>query len=181
MGIQIDSGTGAGFSAGVSSRKRLLTESMAANHESVIALDDERAFNAVFNDASAAAGNYVAYIKNTSATRNMFIHLVRVQAANAARWRIFKVTGTGSGTTVTATNLKLSSSVTPEATILADNITGLSTDGEIAPIRTAASASFDAPFDGSLILGPQNAIAVEYDTGTTGAAECLIRFFYEDI
>lgn len=180
MPIQLE-GHSAGLVAGVSDNNRLQVEAETNLRGYFISRDDRRLFNAVFQDASAAAGNYVAYIKNTSTTRQLVVDIVRVGAVNAAKWRFFKVTGTGSGTAVTAVNMNFQSGIEPEATILADNITGLTTAGEFATTRTPANTSQVIPFDDTLILGPQNAFAIEYDTGTTGEAAATIRFYFEPL
>lgn len=180
MPIQVE-GHSSGLVAGVSNENRLQVEAETNLRGFFKSRDDRRLFNAVFQDASAAAGNYVAYLKNTSTTRILVVDLVRVGAVNAAKWKFFKVTGTGSGTTVTAVNMNFQSGIQPEATLLADNITGLTTSGEFATTRTPANTSQIVPFDDTLILGPQDAFAIEYDTGTTGEAAATVRFYYEPL
>ena len=148
-----------------------------------VSRDDARAFNAVFADASAAAGNYVAYLKNTSTTRHMAINFIHVGAVNAAVWQIVTATGTATGgNTTTAVNLNRGSDITPEATILADNVGGFTAGSAIiANARHPANSMFTFPLDDVLILAPSNAIAVQYLTGSTGEANATIRFYFEDI
>jgi hypothetical protein len=78
-------------------------------------------------------------------------------------------------------NLNLKSGVAASATVRGDgSITGLTSSNVIAAKRTSANSDGDIPFDDVLILGTNNAIAVEYDTGTTGIAEVLMRGFFGD-
>ena len=181
MGFNIDDGLGRGHIAGVSPDNRLMVAAKSNLRGYYVSRDDERLFNAVFEDASAAAGNYVAYILNTSTTRRMVIDLIRVEAANAALWKVVTATGTATGgNSVTAVNMNRTSSITPEATMLADNVGGFTAGTPlIARARHPADSSITIPFDDTLILGQNNAIALEYDAGTTGIAGATIRFYYE--
>jgi hypothetical protein len=149
----------------------------------VISRDKELMFNAVFLDASAVAGNYIGYIKNTSTTKMLVIESIRFGSVNAVKWKIATATGTATGgNTVTAVNMNRSSTVVPEATILADNIGGF-TPGTplIAQIRNGANGSASIDFTKTLILKESDAIAFEYDTGTTGEAAATLRFYYVNI
>ena len=176
-------GKGRGYKAGVSSKNRLLgsVESNLTGH--FVSVEDGLAFNINSIDSSADAGDYICDLKNTSKTNVLFIDLVRVSAANAALFKIFEVTGTAAGSSaITPKNLNLSSGKSAEATARGDGaITGLTADGIIANVRTSAGTSAAVPFDDILTLGTDDAIAIEYDTGTTGAAEVLIRCFYQAI
>jgi len=185
MGFKIEGPSG--FTADTTSRNRIKVDAITEQREVIVSVDDQRAFN-VFCTGAVADGEYVAYLKNTSTTRNLFIQLIRVGGDGTAPiiWKVHKVTGTAAdGTTATAVNLNLTSGIQPEATILQDGggtaISGLTSEGVIAYARHDDAASFDIPFAGALVLGPQNAIAVESDDGTMSIAECLIRFYYEDL
>lgn len=188
MGLQIEGAVGTGYGAAVTVRNRLKTDALVASREFIIARDDQRAFNVYCTGTTMTDGQYVAYIKNTSTTRNMHIELVRVSGEGTAPiiWKIHKVTGTAAnGQASTAVNLNLGSSVTPEATILEDGgataISGLTEDGVIAHARHANQSQFDIPFAGVLVMPPATAIAIETDDGSLTTCETLIRFFFEDI
>lgn len=188
MGLQIEDGTGDGPSAGVTARNRLKVDAISTPHEVVVSRDDARAFNAVCEGVTVGDGEYGAYLKNTSTTRNLFISLIRVSADGTVPilWKIHKVSGTAAnGAAVTAVNLNLGSAISPEATILEAGsgtaISGLTQEGEIAFQRHGDQESANIPFDEALILPPQTAIAVELDDGGSATTEVLLRFFYEDI
>lgn len=163
-----------------SDKQRARVDSLTNLMGHYVSKDDGLAFNIISHDASAAAGTFILYFKNTSPTRDFFIDLIRVGGVETALWRVWSVTGTAAGgNALTPTNLNLKSGISAEATARGDDaITGLTTVAEIATVRTAATNNTNIPFDDVLILGTNDAIAVEYDTGTTGIAEVLMRGFY---
>jgi hypothetical protein len=113
----------------------------------------------------------------------MFIKTVHLGAANAALWKIWSVTGTAAGSNaLTPTNLNLGSGLTAEATARGDGaITDLTPVSLIKALRHADNGHQHAEFHDAVILTTGTAIAVEYDTGTGGAAEVTFDFHYEDI
>lgn len=137
-------------------------------------------YSAVYLDASAAAGDYVAFLKNTSEDRLLIVSQMHVMAANAATFIIASVTGTASGgNSVTPTNRLINSQKVAPVTALADAVGGLTEAGQIEVARVAAASHADLHSDG-IVLQPGAQLAVEYDTGTTGAAEAVIDFFMVD-
>ena len=145
-----------------------------------VSLEAGKAFNVYSEDDDAAAGDFVCYLKNTSTTDNLFIDLVRFSSENAATVKVHEVTGTASGTTITPFNMNLGSGVSAEATALGNAaVSGLTSSAVLAADRVAANTSTIIPFDDILILGTNDAIAVEYDTGTTGDCEVLIRCYFQ--
>lgn len=182
MGFEIEDGKGRGYNASVSSAHRLNVSSKSLDRIFYISRDDGRAFNLISVVASAAAGDHIAYIKNTSSTRNMYIYRVEFHSANAALWKLWSVTGTAAGgSALTPSNLNRTSSKTAEATARGDGaVTSLTTGDILGVHRSAANGEGEMSYDGALILGPNDAVSVEYDTGTTGAAEVDFLFWYED-
>lgn len=178
--MQIEDGTGKGTWAGVDSKNRLLVSSSANIESHDISHKDGLVFNLNSHIASAAAGNYVIYWKNTDTDRDLIIDVIRVGAVNAALWKAWFVTGTAAGGSATEpTNLNSNSGNAANATTQVDaSITGLTAGSQIASIRSIAGASADIPFGATLIVSQGDAIAVEYDTGTTGVAETLVRGYY---
>lgn len=182
MGLMIEDGKGKGFIAGVSKDNRLETSSKSSIRSFYISRDDGQVFNLNSHDASAAAGTLIAYWKNTSTTRKLVIDLLRVGAIEAALWKVWFVTGIASGSSLLIpTNMNSTSSNIADAVARGNGaIADLTLGVQIANVRTPATESFDIPFSNTLIIGQGDAIAVEYDTGTTGIAEVLIRGFYEE-
>ena len=182
MGFTIDDGKGRGYVASVSDDNRVNTSSQINPRIFYISRDDGLAFNAISVDSSAAAGDLIHYLKNTSSDRLMYIYRIEFHGVNAALWKIWQVTGTGSGTTITPSNLNLTSGISAEATCLGNGaVTGLTTGKQLGVHRSTANGEGEMVYFDALILGPGDAIAVEYDTGTTGAAEVDVFFHYEDI
>lgn len=181
MGLKIEDGKGSGISAEVNSKNRLKVDSDTQLTSATVSDEAGLCFNAVSVDSSAAAGEYILYFKNTSTSKKFYVDLIRVGTVNAALFKIATVTGTAAGSSaLTPVNLNLTSGKEAEATCRGDGaITGLTEDSVIAVTRVSAATSSNIPFDDTLILGPNDAIAVEYDTGTTGAAEVLLRGYYQ--
>ena len=182
MGFMIEDGQGGGLLAGVTTRNRFRVDSLSAIRGFYVSRDDGRMFNTISIISSAAAGNMVLYFKNDSTTLDYYVDILRVGAVEMVLWKVHEVTGTAAGgSALTPVNLNLKSGVAASATVRGDgSITGLTSSNVIAAKRTSANSDGDIPFDDVLILGTNNAIAVEYDTGTTGIAEVLMRGFFGD-
>lgn len=180
MTFQVQDGMGTGRRARVNPNNQLGVAAETNLTAHFVSVRDGLSFNLTSIYVTASAADYAAYLKNTSPTRLLFVDLVRVGAANAAVFKLASVTGTASGTTVTPQNLNLTSSSSPEATGMGNAaVTGLTQDRLLAVDRVAAGTSSLIPLDDILILGEGDAIAVEYDSGTTGQAEVVIRFYYK--
>lgn len=183
MAEEIIDGTGSGNKAKVKDN-RLDTSSRSNPRSYYVSRDNGRVFNATSDVTSAAAGNYVLYIKNTSQTRNLFIGGIEYHSTNAVQWRVWEVTGTAGGASdVGSKNLNLGSGFTAEASVYGDAaVTGLTINGRpIGVHRTDANGEAGMEFGDALILTPGTAIAVEYHAGTTGQCEIDCFFYFEDI
>ena len=184
MSLRIEDGTGSGKEAAVNSNHRLEVHAVTSQRGAIVARENQRTFLCAFEDATAAAGEYLAYLQNTSTTRVLIVDKVRVSSTNAATWKLWKVTGTaaGAGTDPTPLNTNFSSGITAEANVEMEAITGLTVVGTVGEIiRNAANAAAAFDVDDTIVLGVNDALAIEYDTGTTGPAGCTMRFHYEDI
>lgn len=181
MAFIFSDGLGTGRTAGISPGNRLMTAAETNLSGHFVSRDEGLAFNTVGVDSSSEADDHVFYFQNTSPTRDFFVDLMRFQAVNAALWKVFVATGTAAGgSELTPTSLNLSSGAVAEATARGSGaITGVTAGSLIAVARNAAAAAVDVPFDDVLILGTNDAFVVEYDTGTTGASEVLMRGYYK--
>jgi hypothetical protein len=181
--MKIEDGKGKNGDASVSSVQRLNVSAKNAPRAMYAGRDFGLSYSAVYH-ATAAAGEYVAYLKNTSSTRNMFVGDMTIGGVNSILWKMFFVAGTAaSGELITPTPMNKSKNIPAEAIAMAGDtaITALTADGEFSAIRSPAADSIEENFDGTLILGPGDAIALEYDAGTSGICEVDIHFHYEDI
>jgi len=181
--MRIEDGKGKHGFAGVSKNQRLDTSSRSGLRLFYTSRDEGLAYHAVYDGMTASAGDLVAYLKSTSTTRNLFIDEINFGGVESIKWKVFAVTGTAaSGETVVPTKINLSKGIAAEAEGMAGDtaITGLTVGEQIAVERSEAGHTDVDDFHGALILGPGNAIAVEYDTGTTGICEVEIIFHFED-
>lgn len=182
--MRLEDGKGKNGDMSVSVAQRGNVSSKNAERSYYVSRDDGLAFNAVFDSINAAAGDYTLYLKNDSTTRNMFIDTIEFHSVEAVKWKIWHVTGTAAaGEPVTPTNLNLASGKIAETTAMAGNtpITGLTNVSQLGTHRSQALGDSEMDFHGALLLGPQDAIAVEYDSGTTGDCSHDLFFWFENL
>ena len=182
--MKIQDGKGKNGDMSVSASQRGNVSAKTRDRLFYVSRDDELSFNAVMPTFNGAAGNYVYYIKNTSSDKNMFIHTIEYHSVEAVHWKVWQVTGTAAaGTAITATNLNLGSGRIAEATIMGggSTITGLTLGNQVGTHRTQATGEAGMDWGEGLILAPNTAIMVEYDTGTTGLCEIDCIFHFEGV
>ena len=182
--MKIEDGKGKNGDMSTSTSQRGNVSSKSKNRLFYISRDDQLAFNAIMPSFSATAADYVFYLKNTSSTRNLFINHVEYHSLNAAVWKVWQVTGTAAGgTVITPKNINLGSGIPAEAAGMGGGatITGLTIGDQIGTHRTSATGEGDMNWGGGLILSPNTAIVVEYESGTTGLVEIDCLFHFETI
>ena len=182
--MKLEDGKGKNGDMSVSATQRGNVSAKIAPRIFYSARDDGLAYSAIYDDITATAGDYVAYIKNTSSTRNMYIGDISLGGVEAVKWKMFFCTGTAAaGEAVTATPMNNSKAIPAEAACMAGDtaITGLTVTSQFSNHRSSALATQEEHFDGSLILGPGDAVVIEYDAGTAGVCEVDIHFHYETI
>lgn len=180
MGIQIEDGTGTGQTAGVSpTGNRFNVSSRSDDRIYYISRDNEDAY--IINSAdTAAAGEYNFYFQNTSKTQKFYVTSVIVGSADLAIFKIASVTGTAAGTNIVPVNMNLTSGSSADATAFGNAaVTGLTEDKLISQISVNADDSKEIFFHDALILGQDDAIAVEYDTGAGGTMHVTMFGFYD--
>lgn len=181
--MKVEDGKGKNGDMSVSVTQRGNVSAKTAPRPMYSARDDGLSFSAVYH-FTAAATEHVAYLKNTSSTRNLFVGDISFGGVETILWKCFFCTGTAAaGETITPTPTNRSKSIPAEATAMAGStaITGLTTAGEFTTRRSSANGTEEEHFDGTVILGPGDAIVIEYDTGTGGIAEVDVHFHYEDL
>jgi len=182
--MKIEDGKGKNGDASVSSVQRLNVSAKTAPRSMYAARDDGLSYSAIYDDMTATAGDVIAYLKNNSATRNLFVGDIAMGGVEAIHWKIFSVSGTAaSGATVTPASTNLSKNIPSETIAMSGDtaITGLTNISQVSTNRSAANSDAEEAFDGSLILGPGDAIAIEYDAGVTGLCEVDIHFHFENL
>ena len=181
--MKIEDGKGKNGDMSVSTTQRGNVSAKTAPRAMYSARDDGLSYSAIF-EGTGAAGDHVAYLKNSSSTRNLFVGDISQGGAEAVLWKLWFCTGTAAaGEVVTPTPTNRSKNIPAEAVAMAGDtaITGLTTDTQFSVRRSAAASEAEENFDGTVILGPGDAIVVEYDTGTTGVFDIDIHFHYENI
>ncbi len=164
---------------------RLNVSSRADSRAYYNSRDMGRMFSLPFDFQDAAAGEYGAYWKNTSDDKILVINAIGVNSAENARFKLWFVTGTAAGgTSLVPTNLNGGSTVAAEATAMeggsaATGITGLTAGSLIDFAYCQANGHEEFRLRDTLRLGQNQAVAIEYDEGTTGDMSGVIFGFYE--
>lgn len=175
----IEDGKGLYGAAGVSPDQRLLAECNVSPRVFYRSQDHELAFSWTSSYAVQATEAGL-YVKNTSVLYNLYIDVVRVSGPTASLWTLRKVTGTGSGTTVTGTNLNFSSTIAAEATALGNAaVTGLTAGVIVTQVYSGVGIQAELDFDGALILGQNDAVALVATTTQASACALVVRGWYE--
>lgn len=146
--------------------------------------DEGQCYTMVFDHQGAVAAEYSAYLKNTSTTKDLVITNITLNAVQAARIKLWFVTGTAAGGTVkTPVNLNKASNNDAAADgrqgDSGDAITGLTTDGQIDFVFVGAAGHEEFHLGDRVRLGQNDAIAIEYDEGTTGDFGGAIYGYFE--
>ena len=148
--------------------------------------DKGECFSVPFDFQSASAGEFGVYFKNNSSIGLEFVVAgVGINSVEASRIKLHFVSGTATGGTVlTPTNLNGSSSNAAAATAMeggsaATGITGLTSISLIDFAYVQATGHQEFRLKDRLRLGQNDAIAVEYDEGTTGDFSGVIFGYFE--
>lgn len=152
--------------------------------------DKGQAFSVAFDFQSAAAGEFGAYWKNVHGENlQLVISSIGVNSVEASRIKLHRVTGTAAGgTALTPVNENFPSAniAAPEGTTTAmeggsaaTGITGLTSIGLIDFAYVQATGHEELRLDDRVRLGAGDAIAIEYDEGTTGDFSGVMFGYYE--
>ena len=179
----VEDGIGTGRKAGVDSANRLQV-SARQNTRGYYKAKDGESYTMMAADAGPVAAEYTFYFKNDQSNKTFVVSQFRTWATDAdVVWKLHKVTGTSAGTTIIPVNTNLSSGNTAEATCRggAAGVTGLTSAAVIALwYNGAANSSVQILTNDQVQLGPGQAIALEYDAGTGGAAHIFVQGYYDE-
>lgn len=145
--------------------------------------DESLAFSLVWDDATSEAGDHILYWQNTDTTgKHLVIDSVGLNAANASSFKLHMVEGTATGTAVTPLCLNqavpaTSQSISSEAAGTA--ITGLTSTGVVDHAAVVAGGHEELRLGDRLRVGQNQAIALEYEQGTTGRTWGVVFGFFE--
>lgn len=163
------------------SDSRLNVSSRSDSRFFYVSRDRGQAYVLRIEDDDAVAGDLVAYLLNKSKDKRLYIVDIHLNSENAATFKLaFGDSTTATGTTVTPVNLNKSSSNDADATALGNGaVGGVAVDTFFATVRVDAGGFEEWDSKDALILGQNDNIVVEYDTGSTGDIEVDIFFFIE--
>ena len=158
---------------------RLKVSSRSDSRSFYVSRDDGQYYVLRIEDDDAAANDLVAYLRNDSKTKKVHIRDIHISAENACTIKFAYGDATAAtGTAVTPVNLNKSSSNDADVTAFGNGaVGGVTVSTFFSTIRVAAGET--AEYDVSIILGQNDNIVVEYDTGTQGDIEVDIFFFIE--
>jgi len=183
MGIEIESAAD-GNKLLIDSTGRALVDAQSRARSFYVSRDDQRVFNTIFEDATAVAGEFVGYFRNTSQSRIFVVELARLGGDVASVWKIHKVTGAApvsDGGAVIPVNLNFGSGILAETEALEENVTGITSTGETAIASHGAGGGVLVVLDDAVILPPDTAIAFQKVTGATDVANVGMRGYYEEL
>jgi len=181
--MQIQDGTGKGFRAEVDGDNRLKVQATMQTLGAHVADDEGEFYTWTVQDDATTAADYELYVQNNSDTKGLHIRGIRTanEEANLI-WKLHKVTGTAGGTTIAGTNLNFMSGNVADATCFGGGdggVTGLTIVATIATWMGGPTFSNHmVPLDEVLILGKNDAIAIEVDAGTDGIVSVTIAGFF---
>ena len=182
MGLTIEGGTGNGYSAGVTSENRLLTDCVTKSIEHQTNHTDGKSFSIPFSATPTASGDCFFLMKNED-DLDIVIEGVNLYLP-AAEYFDIKIGDTGTpidGTDITPVNLNAGSGILADGTFQqGNNITGLSGGSTAYRIhKLAGTGTENHNFEQDIIL-PKNTVLTMYvQTGTT-ALDGFIDFYYHD-
>lgn len=103
-----------------------------------------------------------------------------VGGVNTGLFELFEVTGTAAGTTLTPKNTNLQDSGAADTVSFGEAaVTGLTTGDRLAVARTPANSAREINLNDTVILGLNDAVAIEY-TGSTGIVDVMLIGYYEE-
>lgn len=166
-----------GVGVAVQSDGHMQVDSVSAPRNFEISLKDGQVYTVMSEDAATAANEETIYLKNNSTDKNLFVDAIIIAADATSRWRLKFVTGTAGGAgAITPVNLNKTSSNAADVSANGDaSVTGLTDDGDIVVTDVVASGTVEMDLKQALILGQNDAIAVEAESIASVAITILFH------
>lgn len=182
--IEYQNDTNGSFQETKGSDGRLNVSARADQRAYYNSRDEGRTFTLIFEHTNAVAGEFSAYWKNTSLTRTLVISSIGINTNENSRIKLHLVTGTATGgSTIAPVNLNPRIGHSAEATALqgasGDAVAGITSAGVLDLAAVLSGSHEELRLSDRVRLGEGDAIAIEYDTGTTGDFYGVIFGFYE--
>ena len=148
-----------------------------------VSRDDGQAYVLHIKDADAADGDLIAYLRNDSKTKRLYIQDIHISSPVACKFiASFGDAVAATGTSVTPVNLNKSSSNDADVTAFGNAaVGGVGASTDFASLRIGASGTGELEFKQGLILGQNDNIVIESDfiTNSPDLIEIDIYFFIE--
>lgn len=163
------------------SDSRLNVSSRSDSRVFYVSRDNGQAYVLRIEDDDAVANDLIAYLRNDSKDKRLYITDIHLSSENAATFKLaFGDATAATGTSVTPVNLNKSSSNDADVTALGNGaVGGVAADTFFSTVRVGAGGFEEWESKDALILGQNDSIVIEYDTGTTGDIEVDVFFFIE--
>jgi len=177
----IRDGQGHGSLAGVDSENRLKTYSTIEteiSHESEV---NKRVYT-WSHSYNSGANDTILWLKNTSTTKNLIIEKIVLSSDTTTHFIIHfpSTTASPTGTAITGTNINRSSNNSAEATAYGDE-TGNTRGVVMAQGIILNNTPAIMPIDGSIILGVNDEIGIDFVSATTALGMATIRAYYHEV
>jgi hypothetical protein len=183
MGLTIEDGIGKGYQAKVDSENRLTVNAKTNVRGYFSSRDQGNAYSIVAEDADPAAGEYTVWVQNNSTNHFIVSRIITGSTDADVVWKLWQVTGTGAtaaAITPKSLNLALAISASLTAKGGAGGVTGLTTSGMITMWNQGvANSTFVFDSNDMIRIGQNQAIALEYDAGTTNACSITILGYFD--
>jgi hypothetical protein len=165
------------------SDRRINVSSRTDARSFYVSRDTGQAYVLHISDPAAAAGDIVAFLRNTSTTLTMFIRKIEVSAAEQVKWKIaYGDSATPTGTQVTPVNLNSNSPHAADVVAYGNGaVGGIAAATEFATSYSLADTQHHEDFLDMLMLGQNDSLTVEYAVGTGGIADIDIYFYMDTL
>ena len=177
MPDMIRDGVGKGYLAQVDVENRLdvySTMESEISHESEV---NNRAFTWT-HQYDSDDGDTIMLLKNTSSTLNLIIQAMVVGVTDTTNFTLHNPSNTTlAGSTITGTNLNLGSALSADASCYGDE-TGNTTGTVLMYGRFTADMAATVEFEGSIILGTSNELALNIASGSNTSVT-FIGYYHE--
>jgi len=180
MGFQIEDGKGSGRRVAIDSNNRIETAAIVESQISEESGSGGRAYAWVSVTYSYAANDTVLLVKNLSSVDDLVIERINLTTDTTTICHVHLVEcPIPTGTDVTGVNLNRSSANVANANAKSNETTNVrSISGIIDTISLEANRDHRLGFSGSVILGTNDCIAVDFVTAGTAGTVTLTGYYH---
>lgn len=181
--IQYKDDRSGNFQEAGGSDSRLNVSSRADGRAFYVSRDDGQSYVLHIKDADAADGDLIAYLRNDSKDKKLYIQDIHISSPVACKFIMsFGNATAATGTSVTPVNMNKTKTFDADVTALGNAaVGGVSASTDFASLRIGASGTGELDFGDTLILGQNDNIVIESDliTSSPDLVEVDIFFFIE--